>query len=115
VNFEDLLEHVSLVAVSTPNSWSKTPPADLLRALRRARGISQRHLAEMSGVDQSVISGLEHGADGRWSTWERLFSVLGFRAVPLPVSASDETDDLIRREIADRKERIEEGRLARWR
>ena len=115
MDFEDLLEHVSLAAVSIPNAWSKTPPARHLRALRRSRWISQRHLAEMSGIDQSVISSLERGADARWSNWERLFSALGFQAVPLPVSASDEADELIQREIADRKDRIEEGRMARWR
>lgn len=44
-------------------------PGDRLRVLRKTWDISQRHLAELSGIGQDVISRLERGSDARWETW----------------------------------------------
>ena len=88
-------------------------PGERLRALRRAQGVSQRHLAEESGVGQSVICDLERGADARWTTWKRLFAALGFYAVLMPLS-SDDAEDLLRHGVEQRKERMEDGRMSRW-
>lgn len=35
-----------------------------LKSLRRARGLNQKELAEMAGVEQSTISKIERGFDG---------------------------------------------------
>ena len=111
---EDLEEQVARAALLIPNAWSMTPPGKRLRALRRAQRLSQRHLAEKAGVDQSVVGDLERGADGRWSTWMRLFDVFGYQAVPLPVTYSEEAEQLLREERAERRERMALGRDARW-
>jgi len=77
--------------------------------------ILQRLLAEAAGVDQSVVSHLERGADARWSTWKRLFNALGFEAVLVPeVSADEDTEDFLLHERQRRKDRMEDGRAARW-
>jgi transcriptional regulator with XRE-family HTH domain len=112
---EGIVEQVAGAALSIPRAWSATPPGRRLRALRRELRLSQRHLAEKSGVDQSVIGDLERGADGRWSTWNRLFEVFGYQAVPLPVTCSEESEEILRLERLERKDRMTFGREARWR
>ena len=112
---EDISEQVAGAAHSIPRAWSSVPPGKRLRALRRALRLSQRHLAESSGVDQSVIGDLERGADGRWSTWNRLFAVFGYQAVPLPVSCSEESEEILRIQRLERREKMEFGLEARWR
>ena len=89
-------------------------PGALLRARRRSEGVSQRHLAELSGVDQAVISRLERGAGARWETWRRLFAGLGFDIVLRPAAYTEEGEDLIEEGIQARKDRMAEGRAARW-
>ena len=90
-------------------------PGQLLRALRRDRGISQRHLAELSGVDQAVISRLERGAEARWGTWKRLFLGLGY-VIGLTTTpyAEDDVEDFIEYGIQTRKDRMQAGRESRW-
>ena len=88
-------------------------PGEQLRAHRRSLNISQRHLAEESGIDQSVICDLERGADARWTTWNRLFRALGCHAV-LVEDDLEETEDYLRDGIQRRKDRMESGRMARW-
>jgi transcriptional regulator with XRE-family HTH domain len=90
-------------------------PGERLRARRRSREISQCHLAEISGVGQTVISRIESGADARWSTLKRLFGALGFEAVLTKEPYSeDDLEDLLRYGIDQRKDRMEAGREARW-
>lgn len=88
-------------------------PGEQLRSLRRSAEISQRQLAELSGVDQSVICRLEHGGDAFWSTWRRLFAALNYFAVLSP-GFLDEADELVEDGKRLRKERMEAGRMARW-
>ena len=88
-------------------------PGEQLRALRTSLGISQRHLAEEARVDQAEICRLERGADARWSTWKRLFAALGYAAVLEPED-SDDTEDYYQDGIQMRKDKMEEGRSARW-
>lgn len=71
-------------------------------------------LAEKAGVDQSVIGDLERGADGRLSTWNRLFDVFGYQAVFLPLTVSEEGEEMLRQEIEERRKRMREGLEARW-
>jgi transcriptional regulator with XRE-family HTH domain len=110
----DLEEQVALAALSIPHAWSKTPPGVRLRAMRRAIGFSQRFLAEKAGVDHSIISDLERGADGRLSTWNRLFDVFGYGTVFLPLTVSEEGEELLQEEMRERKARMAAGREARW-
>lgn len=111
---DEIEEQVALAALSIPNEWSRMPPGQRLRAMRRELGYSRRFLAEKSGVDHSVIGDLERGADGRWSTWNRLFDVFGYRAVFLPLTYSEEGEELLQEEMRERKERMAAGLAARW-
>ena len=95
MNDDDLIEHVAQAAFSIPNAWSRTPPGERLRLLRRRLGLSQRILADQAGVDSSIIGDLERGADGRLSTWNKIFDVLGYQAVFLPLPVSEEAEDLL--------------------
>ena len=88
-------------------------PGGQLRSLRRSLGVSQRHLAELSGVDQSVICRLERGSDAFWSTWRRLFVALGYRAMLSP-GPCEEGEGLLQDQARERKDRAEAGRAARW-
>ncbi len=89
-------------------------PGEQLRALRRSREVSQRHLAELAGVDQSVICRLEKGADARWATWKRLFSALAWKVVLRPEAFTEEFEGLLEDGTKERKERREAGLAARW-
>jgi transcriptional regulator with XRE-family HTH domain len=82
--------------------------------MRRRMGASRRHLAEKSGVHPSVIGDLERGADGRLSTWNRLFDVFGYGAVFLPLSVTEEGEELLLQEIEERSQRMKAGLEARW-
>lgn len=58
-----------------------------LRNARRSRGVSQRELAQRSGVAQPTIARIEAGtADPRLGTLERLFEACGWviEAAPRP-------------------------------
>jgi predicted transcriptional regulator len=93
-------------------------PGERLRALRKTWDVSRNHLAELSGVNQCVISRLERGAaDARWEIWKRLFSALGYD-IAMTVTAEeygeDDLEDFIRHGIRVRRDRMEAGRLRRW-
>lgn len=108
------IEQACVAAHDLPSSWTQSAPGEQLRALRESRGISQRHLAEESGVDQSDIGRIERGADARLSTWKRLFGALGFDAMLAPLPISDDAEDFLRDELQRRQERMEAGRMRRW-
>lgn len=60
------------------------PIAETVKAWRRARGLSQRALAERAGMPYPMIARLELGqTDPRLSTVERLAETLGIRLVDL--------------------------------
>lgn len=108
------LDQACLAAEAVPRSWAKAAPGDLLRVLRLSRDVSQRHLAEESGVRQSFISRLERGGDARWATWKRLFDALGFDVVLAPLPSCEDAEDFLREAAQLRKDRIEAGRHRRW-
>ncbi|MFI5348194.1 MAG: helix-turn-helix domain-containing protein [Elusimicrobiota bacterium] len=85
MDLEETLGEVHEALGGVPKIWQEAPPGRQLRALRRARRVSQRHLADASGVDQADISRIERGADARLSTWKTLFLTLGYDAVLLPL------------------------------
>lgn len=62
-------------------NWSRSdtlsgisPPADLIKELRRRHGLSQRELAYRAGTSQSAIARIETGEED--VTWTRLRSIL---------------------------------------
>jgi transcriptional regulator with XRE-family HTH domain len=90
-------------------------PGEQLRARRLDLEISQNHLAEISGVGQTVISRIERGSDARWSTLKRLFKALGHDAVlTAEPCGEDDLQDFLRYGIHQREERMRVGRSARW-
>ena len=111
MDLEDVIDEVGAALARVPKRWREAPPGEQLGALRRARRVSQRHLAEVSGVDQADISRMEHGADARLGTWLRLFSALGYEAVLLPLSSCEETQDLLERQTVERENRKIAGRV----
>ena len=113
MGLQETLEEVSVALRSVPKSWQEASPGEQLRALRRSRRVSQRHLADESGVDQADISRLEHGADARLSTWKKLFLALGYGAVLLPLFSCEDTADWLEVGTMQRNERMEAGRTRR--
>lgn len=90
-------------------------PGERLRSLRKTWDVSQKHLAELSGIGQDVISRLGRGCDARWSTWKRVFGALGYGiVVQAEEYGEDDLEDLIRHGIRMRKESMEAGRARRW-
>jgi transcriptional regulator with XRE-family HTH domain len=98
--FEDVLR-------GNPSArWFDSKPGAQLRAARDYRGMSQRALAERSGIDQATISRLEAGCDARFSTWRRLFAVLGFLSAFALHESSEEAADLCSEEMGARLQRM---------
>jgi transcriptional regulator with XRE-family HTH domain len=90
-------------------------PGEQLRARRVSLEISQCHLAELSGIGQTVISRIERGADARWATMIRLFKALGCETVLTEEAyGEDDLQDFPRYGIHMREDRMEAGRKARW-
>jgi transcriptional regulator with XRE-family HTH domain len=94
----------------------ETHPGARLRELREELGVSQRHVADLSGVSQSEVSKIERGSDVCWSTLRRLFGALGrdIDLAVLPDECEDDTLDYLEHGIQERKDRMEAGRDARW-
>jgi len=109
MKLEEALDAVSLALDGVPSIWREASPGRQLRALRRSRRVSQRHLSEVSGVDQADISRMERGADSRLSTWRKLFSALGYDSVLLPLASCEDTEDLLAHQTNERRERMEAG------
>lgn len=109
MKLEDALDAVRAALEKVPSDWREASPGEQLSALRRSRRVSQRHLAEVSGVDQADISRLERGADARLTTWKRLFSALGYDSVLLPLHSCEDTAGLLDHQSMERQERIEAG------
>lgn len=55
---------------------SRGVPVPQLTALRRRAGLSQEELAARSGVARSTITKLEHGANARYTTIDKLAATL---------------------------------------
>lgn len=55
---------------------SRGVPVPQLTALRRRAGLSQEELAARSGVARSTITKLEHGANARYTTIDKLAEAL---------------------------------------
>ena len=83
--------------------------AELLKNLRKERGISQLQLADHVGVNSSVVSRAESGHDARISTWEKLFIGLGYELLLDTAELSEEGTDFLLEEAALRRERRLEG------
>jgi transcriptional regulator with XRE-family HTH domain len=110
MDLEDVVDEVAGALARVPKRWRDAPPGEQLGALRRSRRVSQRHLSEVSGVDQADISRMERGADARLGTWLRLFAALGYESVLMPIASCEETQDLLERQTIEREERMIAGR-----
>lgn len=65
------------------------PAAQAVAAARAVRGISQKQLAQMTGIDQSDISRIERGtANPSISTLERIAKALGGK-LTVSIAVSD--------------------------
>ena len=85
--------------------------AGLLKELRRKRGISQRQLADESGVDRSVVNRAESGEnDAQISTWAKLFQGLGYRLILDVEELCEESADLLAEHAEQRREKRRAGR-----
>ncbi len=113
MELQDAVGEACLAALSVPGPWARAAPGEQLRALRQARGVSQRHAADAAGVNQSVVSRLEAGGDARWSIWRRLFAGLGYDAVLTPLSNSEDVEGLLETEALARQDRMEAGLMRR--
>lgn len=87
--------------------------AKTLTAARRRAGLSQRELAERTGVAQPTIARIERGqADPRVSTMTTLLAACGWRVEPIPRRGHgvDRTliRDMLRRTPAERLHVIQE-------
>ncbi len=83
--------------------------AALLKRLRGERGISQLQLANFAGVNASIVNRAERGRDARLSTWEKLFTGLGWHLLLDATELSEEAADLHLDEALRRRERRREG------
>lgn len=110
MDLEDIVEEAAEALARVPKRWREAPPGEQLEVLRLSRRVSQRHLAEVSGVDQADISRMERGADARLSTWLKLFAALGFEAVLMPLENCEDTQDFLERQTSEREERRRAGR-----
>ena len=65
-------------------------PNDLIRAVRRRRGLTQAELAQRAGTSQPVVSAYEHGRrDPTFGTLRRLVAAGGERLIVDAVVSSD--------------------------
>jgi transcriptional regulator with XRE-family HTH domain len=90
---------------------------DLLKRLRRARGMSQLHLADEARVNVSVVHRAERGRDSKLSTWDKLFGGLGYRLLIDATELAEESADILTAESERRRQRREDGLCAgkrRW-
>lgn len=65
-----------------------------LMTRRRLMKMTQQKLAMTMGVRQSVISGIENGADLRLSTLRKLCSALGCDLVVVPIGRTDAAESM---------------------
>ena len=90
----------------------KTPnlaPGELLRCVRTRLRMTQKQLAERSGIDQAHITRMEAGiVDAQWKSWVRVFEALQFRLV-LRVQAEGGLDGI----LEDRIERTARQNVTR--
>lgn len=87
----------------------------MLRKLRLERHVSMRVLADMAGVDASVVSRAERGQDARVSTWVNLFLSLGHRLEFDTMESSEEGPEIPAEESGLRRARRREGFIYRGR
>lgn len=86
--------------------------AAMLRKLREERRISQRQLADEARVSRSIVHRVERGSDANLSTWDKLFTGLGYYLLFDVVETCEEARDLLIEESDRRKERRWEGLCA---
>jgi len=86
-----------------------TRMAALLRKRRLELRISQRVLADSAGVNPSVVSRAERGADALLSTWEKLFNGLGDYLILDSTRSSEDAEGLLIEQGEARRERRLEG------
>jgi transcriptional regulator with XRE-family HTH domain len=66
-----------------------TTAANLVRAARKSRRLTQQELAGRARVDQSGVSRTEHGRDAEFSTIQRLLAGAGHRLYSAPTQRDD--------------------------
>lgn len=94
--------------------WYGPDAPTLLRQARRKSGLSQRRLAELSGVPQPTIAAIERGRqDPRFATIKRLLAACGYGLdLELPLGEGvDRTliDETLRLSTAERAKLATQG------
>ena len=82
----DLIELLLEVASALPEQWLKRTPDHGFEYLRCKLRFGQEELGRKTGMTQACVSRIEGGADVRLSVWRRLYAVMGFDLVLLPVT-----------------------------
>lgn len=77
---------------------------ELLRRLRKERGISQLQLADGAKVNSSVVHRAERGGNATLETWIKLFEGLGYCLSFDVQELAEECGDLLAEEAARRRE-----------
>src|SRR5919112_4419720 len=87
-------------------------PAELVRATRKRRGLSQRQLALRAGTSQSAIDRIERGVqDVTWGRLSTLMRALGEEPVlrSRPLNGRFDPDELLRSRRRSHDARLAEG------
>lgn len=112
VSFET--DDVLAASVDLPYAWLTSSFGEQVRALRLQRGLSQRALAEMTGISAGDISRLEAGRDARLSTVRHLIESMGYLVALAAVNGCEEAEDLAAERMEERRERMREHWRSPW-
>lgn len=81
-----------------------------LKSIREGLDLSQRFVAELAGVDPSLVNRLERGCNARLSTWQAVFEAMGCIIRFDVDSPDDDTAHDLRDMMEERRENRRLGR-----
>src|SRR5579872_1088803 len=73
---------VLLPLITETGNRPNLAPSEMLRLMRTSLRMTQKQLAERSGIDQAHITRMEAGTvDAQWKSWARVFEALQCKLV----------------------------------